>query len=349
MAGLRFASNVQMPNVQTRRPTSILVTVASSLLAVTLAACSSDDTGGGSSGTSGSSGSSGAGSTPLGGTLCSVPDLEAAGGGFGVSRIRVSDDGSVYLLFDHAVHRYTVTAGTTCTFTKDAAFGTSGGVSADTFDLGAPGKLVVQTFFALEVHDRVTGALTYSCDADSVGRVGVSPDGTAAYALGFTSPAKSRKYVLGAAGCTSSEAWTPSSPWSTMSTGYAQSVVVLADSVVVGAQSAVFVYGLDGAQKAVFGQSESPQDWDTFGIAYLNDIIVTSAGVDAVDTNSPNVRRYDLTGKFVRRWNITDLTGLPDTGTFGPRPDALGVAPGGERYLAITTGDKRQIWRIPAF
>ena len=278
-----------------------------------------------------------------------MPDLEASTDTFGVKRIRVADDGSVYVLFDSMVHRYTVDATSpTCKLTVDTAFNT-GGPPVDSFDIGPPGTITLKTYFSLEVHDRVTGALGYSCKSEGVGRIAVSPDGARAFVMSETKPTESQTLVLGESGCTSTTAWSPSVPWSTEDTGYAESVIALGDSIVVGAQSAVLVYGLDGTKKAIFGQTKSPSDWDTFGIAYLNDIAVTSAGIDAVDENSPSIHRYDANGNFVKLFTITDLVGLPDTGTFGPKPYAIGVAPSGERYLAIRGASTPEMWRLPPF
>lgn len=307
------------------------------------------DGGTGTASSGGTSGGGSSGTTPLTSrVLCSMPDLEASTDSFGVKRVRIADDGSLYALFGSKVRRYTVDANdTTCTITLDPAFGTDGGVQADSFDLGPAGKITVKTFFGLEVRDRTTGALGYSCESESVGRVAVSPDDTTVYVLSETKPAESQKLVLGESGCTSSAAWAPSAPWATDDTGYAEAVIVSGDTIVVGAQESVLLYGLDGTRKAVFGQSKSPKDWDTFGLAYANDIAVTSAGIDVVDENSPSIHRYDMTGNFVKRWTITDLTGLPDTGTLGATPQAVGVAPTGERFLAIRGQSTPQMWRLP--
>jgi hypothetical protein len=284
-----------------------------------------------------------------GATKCSVADFEAAHGSFvEARRIRVADDGAVFLQFDDKLHRYTVDAA--CTFTLDTSFGTGGSLDADTFDLGPAGKVTTETYFGIEVHDRKTGALSFKCDVGGqLGRLAVSADGTTAYTLSEADPAKSKKVVLGPTSCTSITDWVPPMPWATDATGYAESVVLTSDSVVVGAQESVIVYGFDGTQKAVFGHTDTPADWKTFGIAYLGDMIVSSAGIDVVDTNSPSLHRYDAAGTFVKRWSITDLVGAPDTGTLGTRPNAIGVAPNGDRYLAIEAGSGNQMWRLPAF
>jgi hypothetical protein len=292
---------------------------------------------------------------PITGTeRCTVADLEAAGTGLfvEVTRIRVGDDGAVYMLWNDKVHRYTVSTSGACTLTPDPAFGTGGsfGGFVDSFDLGPPGKITVSTFDGIEVHDRTTGAMTYAC-ADmngTVARIGVSADGTTAYVLGSTDPAKSKTYVLGASSCTSAKAFAPATPWATNDTGYAESVLVTSDSIVVGAQEAVLVYGFDGSLKRTFGKSQTPQDWKSTGIAYGNDALVSAAGTDVVDTNEPGIHRFDATGAFVKWWSITDLTGEADNGTIGPHPLAIATAPTGERWL-VTEAKTQELWRMPAF